>query len=78
MASRRWTGGEKFVGFIDVDRVTTLGMLSPESELQEWTKQTLGVLKDHPAIVVRLSPNASRNRLALALHFIHRTGMVQQ
>jgi hypothetical protein len=78
VASASWTGEEKIVGFIDVDQVTTLGMLSPESELEEQTKQALGVLKDHPAISIRLSPTASKNRLALALRFIHRTGMVQR
>jgi hypothetical protein len=78
VVSASWTGEEKIVGFIDVDQVTTLGLLSPESELEEKTKQALGVLKDHPAISVRLSPIASGNRLALGLSFIHRTGMVQR
>ena len=53
-AAAEWQGNEKLTAFVDVDRVTTLGLLSPESEIHESARSVLLDLRDHPSVSVSL------------------------
>jgi hypothetical protein len=68
-AAADWTGGEKLQLYMNLDQVTVLGMLSPESRVETWVKSNLLALRDHPLISMELdSPARNLARLHVMLH----------
>jgi hypothetical protein len=76
--SAQWSGREKVRAFFDVDRLMTLGLLSPESQVQETAKQALHDLRNHPAISFDLKTKKLRNRMTLSVRLIHRSALVSE
>ena len=70
-----WIGNEKLTAFINVDQSATLGLFSPESEIEEPAKRAFRVLRDHPAVSVTLAPDESRDLLSLSIRLVRRSGV---
>jgi hypothetical protein len=66
-ASSRWKDRDKLELFLDIDRMSTLGMLSPEKGASSFVKY-LGDLRDHPAVELQVVPCPLR-RQCVALDF---------
>ena len=71
-AQSTWNGKEKIRGFIDVDRLRTLGLLSPESEVEEFVKVSLHDLKNHPVVSFGVRTGESENRLSISVFLFRR------
>lgn len=70
-----WTAEDKIQSFLDVDQLTTLGLLSPESAIEEQVRTVLLDLRDHPAVALSLRADG-RRRLSLHLRIVRRSGLV--
>ena len=73
--SAEWRGHEKIEGFVDIDALTTLGLLSPESEIQEQARHVLLDLRDHPAIAFELHTVPAEDRVSLSVRLLRRTAL---
>jgi hypothetical protein len=49
-AKATWSRQDRIQGFLDIDRITTLGLLSPESDVEEMAKDLLLDLRNHPSV----------------------------
>lgn len=76
-ASASWDRSAKIRGFVDVDRLTVLGLLSPESGIQEQVRMWLLDLRDHPAIAFHVTPSGDE-RLALSIRLYRRSALVSE
>jgi len=70
-----WDGREKLFAYLNVDELTTLGMLSPESQIQEIVQTFLLDMQDHPVVSFSLEPDDTERGLRLALRMVHRTAL---
>ena len=70
-----WSGREKIRGFLDVDRITTLGLLSPESDVEDSAKQFLLDLRNHPTVAFTVRSDEARARIFLDVFAVLRPGL---
>ena len=64
-ARATWSDRDRIQGFIDVERVTTLGLLSPESDVEELAKGLLLDLRNHPSVAFTARSEADGARILL-------------
>jgi hypothetical protein len=76
--SAEWRGHEKLEAFVDIDALTTLGLLSPESEIQEQARHVLLDLRDHPAIAFDLHTVPEEDRVSISVRLLRRTALAAQ
>jgi hypothetical protein len=67
-ASSHWKDGDKLELFLNIDQMSTLGMLSPEKGVSNFATIYLRDLRDHPAVELQAAPCPLR-RQCLALDF---------
>jgi hypothetical protein len=65
-----WSGREKVVGFVNLDQMTSLGLLSPESEINDDVKECLLDLQDHPAVFVEIATVGTENQLQCSIRLL--------
>jgi hypothetical protein len=76
-ASSVWGAKAKIRGFVDVDRLTVLGLLSPESEIEEQVKAWLLDLRNHPVVAFGVDSGGDR-RLFLSVRLFRRPALVSR
>ena len=74
-ARATWSDEDRIQGFIDVERVTTLGLLSPESEVEGWAKRMLLDLRNHPSIAFSARSEARGARILLDITAVLRRSL---
>ena len=70
-----WSGRERIRGFLDVDRITTLGLLSPESDLEDSAKDLLLDLRNHPTVAFTVRSDEAGARIFLDVFAVLRPGL---
>jgi hypothetical protein len=71
-ASSRWSGKEKIQGFLNMDQIIALGLLSSESQVEEVVKGYLLDLRHHPALSLDLKVKDRGNRMWLSGNILSR------
>jgi len=62
-ARATWSRQDRIQGFLDIDRLTTLGLLSPESEVEEKAKRLLLDLRNHPSVSLAVRSEEKTERI---------------
>ena len=70
-ASSNWSGNEKFFGFINLDKMTSLGLLSPESNIEDGVKKYLLDLHGHPALSFQVVSDGTIDRVGLSVRILN-------
>jgi hypothetical protein len=65
MARANWSRGDRVQGFLDVERLTNLGLLTPESQVEEAVKLSLLDLRNHPSVSIAVRSNDARERVLI-------------
>ena len=73
--ARSWDGTEKLRIFANMDRIITLGLLSPERDIEEWVKKNLLDLRHHPAVTIGVSPLAGGDYLRVSVQLTHQSAL---
>ena len=76
-ARAAWTSVDKLHGFADLDQITLMGLLSPESEIADAIKQSLPDLRNHPAVSFRLAPGRTSRSFSAAVHLFRRSALAE-
>lgn len=65
VARTMWRRGDRIQGFLDIERLTTLGLLSPESKVQEMVKLLLLDFRNHSSVSFAVRPEETREHLMI-------------
>ena len=72
-STQDWSRRDKLEVFLNVDQITKLGLLSPESKIEDFVKNCLLDLRDNPVVVANLQKCAGRREcLSVSIRFIAR------
>jgi hypothetical protein len=64
-ARTNWSRGDRIQGFMDIGRLTGLGLLSPESAVEEAVKASLLDLRNHPSVSIAVRSDDTRERVLI-------------
>ena len=73
--SATWTGLEKIRVYLNVDQITTLGLLNPDSEVVESVKAVLLDLRNHPAVALAVTSDSLASDLVIDVRVVHRDAL---
>ena len=74
-ARETWSDQDRIQGFIDVERVTTLGLLSPESDVEQGAKDLLLDLRNHPSLAFSARSQAGGAKVLLDITAVLRRSL---
>jgi hypothetical protein len=67
-----WGHGSKLLGLVDIDALITLGLLSPEVEVESWVREVLLDLQDHIALSLHVKTQPGEDRIVVSVRLLRR------
>ncbi len=75
-STHRQNARDKMQIFLNIDQLTKFGLLSPQSSIEDFVKDYLMDLRDHPAVAIDLQPcGARRECLSISVRFLSRAAI---
>ena len=73
-AQATWSRQDRIQGFLDIERLTTMGLLSPESQIEEGARELLMNFRSHPAVSISIRSDRKGELIAAVLTALRQRG----
>jgi hypothetical protein len=74
-AQASWSRSDRIQGFLDIDRLGRLGLLSPESDVEDVAKRMLLDFRNHPTVSLTVRSEDTPERVLLELTAFLKPGL---